>query len=70
MTPDRRTGLGAGLCAALLCSGASALLFETLWFRLAGLALGNGIQELRCDAGLPQNPRAVEQLQRRQAESR
>jgi predicted membrane-bound spermidine synthase len=36
--------MGAGLCAALFCSGAAALLFEALWFRLAGLALGNGIQ--------------------------
>jgi predicted membrane-bound spermidine synthase len=26
-----------------LCSGAAALLFETLWFRLAGLGLGSGV---------------------------
>jgi predicted membrane-bound spermidine synthase len=31
------------LCGAFLLSGAAALLFETLWFRLAGLALGNGV---------------------------
>jgi spermidine synthase len=36
--------MGAGLCAAFLGSGAAALLFATLWFRLAGLALGNGIR--------------------------
>jgi hypothetical protein len=35
--------LTAGLCAAFLLTGAAALLFETLWFRLAGLALGNSI---------------------------
>jgi len=30
-------------CAVAFGSGAAALLFETLWFRVAGLALGNGI---------------------------
>lgn len=33
----------AGLCGAFLLSGAAALLFEALWFRLAGLALGNSV---------------------------
>lgn len=33
----------ASLCGAFLLSGAAALLFESLWFRLAGLALGNGV---------------------------
>jgi predicted membrane-bound spermidine synthase len=36
-------GLSAALSAAFLRSGAAALLFETLWFRLASLALGNGV---------------------------
>ena len=36
-------GVKAALSAAFLLSGAAALLFETLWFRLAGLALGNGV---------------------------
>jgi len=31
------------LTAAVFLSGASALLLETLWFRQAGLALGNGV---------------------------
>jgi MFS family permease len=35
--------VSAGLCAAFLCSGAAALLFETLWFRLTGLGLGNSV---------------------------
>jgi predicted membrane-bound spermidine synthase len=38
-----RRALGAGLCAAFVCSGAGALLFESLWFRLAGLGLGNSV---------------------------
>ncbi len=33
----------ASLCGAFLLSGAAALLFETLWFRLSGLALGNSV---------------------------
>lgn len=43
MSAGRRPGLSAGLCAAFLCSGAAALLFETLWFRLTGLGLGNSV---------------------------
>ena len=35
--------MSAGLFAAFLCSGAAALLFETLWFRLTGLGLGNSV---------------------------
>ena len=35
--------MSAGLCAAFLCSGAAALLFETLWFRLTGLSLGSSV---------------------------
>jgi hypothetical protein len=31
------------LCAVFFLSGVSALLFETLWFREAGLVFGNGI---------------------------
>jgi len=31
------------LCLIFFASGASALIFETLWFRQAGLALGNSI---------------------------
>jgi spermidine synthase len=31
------------LCAVFACSGAAALVFETLFFRLAGLALGNSV---------------------------
>ncbi len=31
------------LCAVFFASGASALLFETLWFRLTGLMLGNSV---------------------------
>ncbi|MDJ0868122.1 MAG: fused MFS/spermidine synthase, partial [Myxococcota bacterium] len=31
------------LCAIFFVSGAAALLFETLWFRQAGLAFGNGV---------------------------
>ena len=38
------------LCAATLLSGCSALVFETLWFRQAGLVLGNALWSLlaRC----------------------
>jgi spermidine synthase len=32
-----------GTCAVFFASGAAALLFETLWFRQAGLALGNTV---------------------------
>ena len=31
------------LCLIFLLSGASALIFETLWFRQAGLAFGNSV---------------------------
>ena len=31
------------LCTMFFCSGAAALLFETLWFHQAGLAFGNSI---------------------------
>jgi len=31
------------LCGLFLLSGTSALLFETLWLRLAGLAFGNSV---------------------------
>jgi len=37
----RRPGLSARLSLIFLLSGAAALLFETLWFRLAGLTFGN-----------------------------
>jgi spermidine synthase len=33
----------AALCTIFFCSGAAALLFETLWFRQAGLLLGNTV---------------------------
>jgi len=33
----------AVLTSAFFASGASALVFETLWFRQAGLAFGNSI---------------------------
>jgi predicted membrane-bound spermidine synthase len=33
----------ASLCGAFLLSGAAALLFEALWFRLSGLALGSSV---------------------------
>jgi spermidine synthase len=36
-------GSGAVLCALFFVSGAAALVFETLWFRLTGLAVGNGV---------------------------
>ena len=35
--------MAALLTAAFFASGASALIFETLWFRQAGLAFGNSI---------------------------
>ena len=35
--------MGSRLYAAFLCSGAGALLFEVLWFRIAALELGNSI---------------------------
>jgi spermidine synthase len=33
----------AAVCLIFFFSGAAALLFETLWFRLAGLVFGNGV---------------------------
>ena len=35
--------MNAALCLVFLVSGAAALVFETLWFRQAGLALGNTV---------------------------
>jgi predicted membrane-bound spermidine synthase len=35
--------MSVALCGAFFCSGAAALLFETLWFRLTGLGLGNSV---------------------------
>ena len=42
-TRDRWEELRGALSAAFFVSGASALILETLWFRQAGLALGNGV---------------------------
>ena len=42
-TKGTRSGHVLALCAVFFLSGASALVFETLWFRLAGLAFGNGV---------------------------
>ena len=36
-------GSTAFLCAVFFLSGASALIFETLWFRLSGLTFGNSV---------------------------
>jgi predicted membrane-bound spermidine synthase len=38
-----RAAATAALCAIFAVSGAAALIFETLFFRLAGLALGNSV---------------------------
>ena len=35
--------MNAATCAVFFCSGAAALLFETLWFRQTGLILGNTV---------------------------
>src|SRR5262245_43501523 len=43
MAPVGRRAAASWLGAALLLSGAAGLVFETLWFRLAGLALGNSV---------------------------
>ncbi|HKJ24429.1 MAG TPA: spermidine synthase, partial [Myxococcota bacterium] len=41
---EQRPGVyAAAWCAVAFGSGAAALLFETLWFRVAGLTLGNGV---------------------------
>src|SRR3954466_10703463 len=37
---EKRTVL---LCSIFFASGVSALIFETLWFRQAGLAFGNSV---------------------------
>ena len=39
----RRERLELALCGVFFVSGAAALLFETLWFRLAGLTFGNSV---------------------------
>lgn len=41
--PGDSTRHTAVLCGVFFLSGAAALIFETLWFRLAGLAFGNGV---------------------------
>ncbi len=37
------SGISPVLCGIFFLSGAAALLFETLWFRLAGLTFGNSV---------------------------
>lgn len=49
LQPSPRLAAGSStsltmLCAVFALSGAAALIFETLFFRLAGLALGNSVQ--------------------------
>src|SRR5262249_41086051 len=39
----RESGRIAVLCGVLFLSGTGALIFETLWLRLSGLAFGNSI---------------------------
>jgi len=39
----RGPAVTAALCLVFFLSGAAALLFETLWFRLAGLVFGNSV---------------------------
>lgn len=39
----RERRMGAATCAVFFASGAAALLFETLWFRQAGLLVGNTV---------------------------
>src|SRR5262249_28380666 len=41
--PAEGRGVTPILCAIFLVSGAAALLYETLWFRGAGLLLGNSV---------------------------
>lgn len=43
MTRHSGLPLSPALCLIFFVSGASALLFETLWFRLAGLTFGNSV---------------------------
>src|SRR5262245_2803209 len=38
-----QSGRVAGLCVVLFLSGTGALIFETLWLRLSGLAFGNSV---------------------------
>jgi spermidine synthase len=40
---DKSKMFSAVLCSVFFISGASALMFETLWFRLAGLTFGNSV---------------------------
>jgi len=40
---DQRSRAIAILCAVAALSGCAALVFETLWFRVAGLVFGNGL---------------------------
>ena len=42
-TRNRSAAWTVAWCAVAFGSGAAALLFETLWFRVAGLALGHGV---------------------------
>ncbi len=41
--PNKSKLFSAILCSVFFLSGASALIFETLWFRLAGLTFGNSV---------------------------
>ncbi|MDJ0849844.1 MAG: spermidine synthase [Myxococcota bacterium] len=41
--PAARSGATVALAAVALLSGCAALVFETLWFRVAGLVFGNGV---------------------------
>ena len=43
MKPPDENSRTRVLCAVFFLSGAAALIFETLWFRRAGLAFGNGV---------------------------
>lgn len=40
---DGAGALGIAWCVVAFASGAAALIFQTLWFRVAGLSLGNGV---------------------------
>lgn len=42
-TANREKGLALALCGVFFLSGASALIFEALWFRLSGIVLGNSV---------------------------
>jgi hypothetical protein len=43
MPRTSRALASTSICVALFCSGAAALVFETLWFRQASLAFGNSV---------------------------